>query len=194
MSQAVDPEVSRAKFEREVAEYRSMEDTFVKRGWWLMQAAFPIVKVAYLTTKTRPSMLALAVRVDFNDYDLRPPSVKFVDPFDDRELGFHELLTKLPRLEPAMTDEAVAAAKAGVGSVSIQMLIQGYPGLPGFLCLPGIREYHDNPGHTGDAWLLHRDKGDGRLFNILDVIWRYGSNQLDAVGFAMMLQQSDYPR
>ena len=96
--------MSRAKFEREVAEYRSMEDTYVKRGWWLMQAAFPVVKVALLTTRTRPAMLALAVRIDFTDYDLRPLSVKFIDPFDDRELGFHELMTHLPRIDPAMTD------------------------------------------------------------------------------------------
>ncbi|WP_306919914.1 putative metal-binding protein [Rhizobium mesoamericanum] len=32
-----------------------------------------------------------------------------------------------------------------------------------FLCMAGVREYHDNPAHSGDPWLLHRGSGEGRL-------------------------------
>ena len=43
-----------------------------------------------------------------------------------------------------------------------------------FLCLPGIKEYHDHPGHTGDPWELHRPAGAGRLVRLLEVITKYG--------------------
>ena len=36
--QYVDPAVSRAKFEREIAEYRSFEADYRARGWFLVKA------------------------------------------------------------------------------------------------------------------------------------------------------------
>lgn len=61
------------------------------------------------------------------------------------------------------------------GSVPLTNLLQSnrpddYP----FICLPGVREYHDNPAHTGDSWLLHRGSGEGSLAFILEKIWVYG--------------------
>jgi hypothetical protein len=32
-----------------------------------------------------------------------------------------------------------------------------------FLCIAGVREYHDHPGHSGDSWDLHRTTGAGRV-------------------------------
>ncbi|RUY35501.1 hypothetical protein EN981_26380, partial [Mesorhizobium sp. M7A.F.Ca.CA.001.13.2.1] len=43
-----------------------------------------------------------------------------------------------------------------------------------FLCMAGVREYHDNPAHSGDPWLLHRGSGEGCLAFILDKIIKYG--------------------
>ena len=39
-----------------------------------------------------------------------------------------------------------------------------------FLCLRGIREYHDHPQHTGDEWLLYKDKMN--MFSIVMSLWR----------------------
>lgn len=39
----VDPAVSRAKFDRELAQYRALEDDYLRRGWWLLKAEFPEV-------------------------------------------------------------------------------------------------------------------------------------------------------
>lgn len=43
-----------------------------------------------------------------------------------------------------------------------------------FLCMRGVREYHRHPAHTGDAWLLHRGRGEGRLIAILSAIHDHG--------------------
>ena len=43
-----------------------------------------------------------------------------------------------------------------------------------FLCMRGVREYHRHPAHTGDAWLLHRGRGEGALSAILSAIHDHG--------------------
>jgi len=59
--------------------------------------------------------------------------------------------------------------------VAQQPLMQWYgPDDTPFLCVAGVREYHDHPGHSGDAWELHRKSGAGRLVRLLDAITRYG--------------------
>ncbi len=42
-------------------------------------------------------------------------------------------------------------------------------GLP-FLCVPGVREYHEQPIHEGDDWLLHR--GSCGLPYVVEAIWK----------------------
>ena len=43
-----------------------------------------------------------------------------------------------------------------------------------FLCIAGVKEYHDHPGHSGDPWEMHRSSGGGRLIRLLEVISKYG--------------------
>lgn len=43
-----------------------------------------------------------------------------------------------------------------------------------FLCMRGVREYHRHPAHTGDAWLLHRGRGEGSLAAMLSAIHDHG--------------------
>ena len=43
-----------------------------------------------------------------------------------------------------------------------------------FLCIAGVKEYHDHPGHSGDPWEIHRSSGGGRLVRLLEVISKYG--------------------
>jgi len=42
-----------------------------------------------------------------------------------------------------------------------------------FFCIRGIREYHNHPYHTGDAWLLYRGTGIGNLNYILDQLYNH---------------------
>src|SRR5206468_200187 len=53
-NQFVDPEVSRRKFDQEIAEYRRLEPTHLRRGWWLLSAEFPTVLVAFAAPQLRP--------------------------------------------------------------------------------------------------------------------------------------------
>ncbi len=57
-----------------------------------------------------------------------------------------------------------------------------------FVCLQGVREYHDNPGHTGDSWWLHRAAGAGRIVRLLELISRYGTEQMVDVQYRIQLQ------
>lgn len=194
--QVVDPAVSRAKFDREIAAYREMEATYRKRGWLLLDADFPEVCVAFAATKLRPSPMVAAVVIDFTDYDLRPLSVRFVDPFTREPLTMRNINFMMLR-RPAMPPE-VFEAMVQQGGVSPANILQsnGLDDHP-FICLPGVREYHENPAHSGDSWLLHRASGEGCLAFILDKIWTYGVEpvsafqiqmQTNAVGVAFNLQ------
>lgn len=193
MSQVVEASVSRTKFEREVAAYRAIEPTLVARGWWLMKAEFPIVEVGFVTVNMRPAVLLIAVRLDFTDYDLQPISVRFIDPFTGQVLKHGEVATPLMKRDPAMTTEQVQEAQKGVAEWMVQPLAQALPGEPAFLCLPGVREYHDHPAHSGDPWELHRASGEGRMFNILEKVWRYGTDPIAQIAFGIQFQAREVP-
>ncbi|KUR78069.1 putative metal-binding protein [Novosphingobium sp. FSW06-99] len=194
MTQVADPAVSRRKFDAEVGNLRANQAMMIDRGIWIMNATFPYVKVAFATVNMKPRMIATTIKVDFTDYDARPLSVKFVDAFEDRELMFGELLTNLPKRAPSPMPQIIGPD--GQPQIQLTTLCQAYgPDKPAFLCLPGVREYHDHPGHSGDAWELHRASGEGSLFSIIDVVWRYGSSPINQLGIQTMIQitQAEYP-
>ena len=57
-----------------------------------------------------------------------------------------------------------------------------------FVCLQGVREYHDNPGHTGDPWWLHRAKGMGGICRLLDLLSKYGTEAMREAEYQMKLE------
>jgi hypothetical protein len=194
MSQVDVTSVSRAKFDREVAAYRSIEPTLIARGWWLMKAEFPIVEVGFVTVNMRPAVLLFAVRIDFTDYDLKPLSVRFIDPFTKKILLGAEMPAPLLKRDPAMTQEQVEAARAGQAEWMAQPLALAMPGEPAFLCLPGVLEYHEHPAHSGDPWELHRASGEGRMNNILEKIWRHGTDPVIQLGMALQFHFREIPQ
>ncbi|MCD9824057.1 putative metal-binding protein [Bradyrhizobium japonicum] len=186
----VDPEVSRAKFDREVAAYRNLEATYRKRGWLLLDAEFPEIFVVFAATKLRPAPIVAAVVVDFTDYDLQPPSVRFVDPFTREKLLASNVQFQMLRRPPmpGIPPEAMAALMQQGGLQLSSMIQANRPDDYPFICLPGVREYHDNPAHTGDSWLLHRGSGEGSLVFILEKIWMYGVDPLSTYNFQIQAQ------
>jgi hypothetical protein len=195
VTQVVDPAVSRAKFEAEVGRFNSHHSSYTKRGWWMMRAEFPIVEIAFLATKIRPPVVTLTARFDFTDFDLKPLSVKFIDPFTGLEVTAEQLHSRMKRLDPSIPPEVGAAMLQHGQMPPHQELIQAYPGQPGFLCLPGVREYHEHSAHSGDPWELHRDTGEGSMLQIADKIWQYGSDPFDRVNIELRqsYQQSLLP-
>ncbi|MBY5720602.1 hypothetical protein HFO33_29105 [Rhizobium leguminosarum] len=190
--QFVDEAVSRRKFEREVAQYRQLEDTYRRRGWFLLEATFPTVLVLFAALKVQPVPLVCAVRLDFTNYDLVPPSVTFVDPSTGTVLPMKSLGFQLLRLNGlADASPEIVTTLAQQQRLALQSLLQAHsPDEIPFLCLPGVREYHDHPAHTGDSWLLHRRSGEGSLHFILEQIWASGINPIQTINY--QIQQMSF--
>ena len=173
--QYVEPTVSRAKFDREAAEYRSFEADYMARGWFLLKAEWPEVVVLLASTKTSPPTIVTAVRFDYTNYDAEPPSVRLIDPFSGRCLLNNELPVRLRR---ATGEQEVPLPVPGGPMMQVRMaqdLMQAHsPDEPPFLCIAGVKEYHDHPGHSGDPWEIHRSAGEGRLVRLLGVVSKYG--------------------
>lgn len=181
--QVVDPDVSAAKFEREVDEFRMLAEDYGHRGWFLAEAEFPTALVLLAAPQLKPPPVVTGVAFDYSDYDLRPPSVRLVNPFTREPWAEAELPTRLRRRTEG-DGLAVPGLQLPPGMqpptlVHEQPLVQAYPGETPFLCIPGVREYHDHAAHSGDAWELHRPSGAGRLIRLLEVLDTYGLRPLN---------------
>jgi len=158
----VDPEVTRRKFQTELELWRA-HSLHRDRGWLLLgqDEALPSAEIAFLAkvaTSTGPGPLPVvvcAIRLTYDNYDLWPPSLTFIDIFSRKPSRPHV--------------RAFVSTPEGPRDV----LIDGHPTTnQPFLCLPGIREYHSHPQHSGDDWLLHRPAREGSLTNICERMWR----------------------
>jgi hypothetical protein len=174
----VDPAISRRKFDREIEQFRAERKSHHRRGVWLMDATFPDAFFILTATQTKPyPMVAFGVVINFENYDVEPPSVRFVhpvtgDPLKKRELP-HLLVTEVKR---------VMVAPGQIMEAPNRWLANGFDEeVPAFVCLQGVREYHNHPGHSGDSWWLHRKGGAGTLFYIVDQLARYGVDGIRGV-------------
>lgn len=189
--QVVDPAVSRDKFAAEIAAYRLIEKEQQKRGWWMLEASFPIVFVVFATPQLKPAAVICGVLLDFTNYDLEPPSVRLVNPFTRAPYAMKDLPTALFRRQVVAMPALAASLPPGMPSVPMQFaqrvpLMQAHdPNEIPFLCVPGVREYHAHPAHSGDSWLVHRGSGVGTLYNILQTIYQYGVQPITSYGVAL---------
>ena len=198
--QFADPAVSRRKFDREIAEFRSQADEYRRRGWLLEEAEFPHALVILATAKTQPISILCGVWFDYSNYDAAPPSVRLVHPLTREPYKWSEVPTRLPRMPTppgvaqalppgvaqALPPGVAQALPPGVAQTLAQGVAQAQLVVPiplmqaygdddiPFLCLAGVREYHEHPAHSGDHWLSHRTSGAGRLVRLLEVISKYG--------------------
>lgn len=184
-AQFVDPFVSRQKFDREIAEFRSQAEEYGRRGWFLVRADFPSALVILATAKTQPIAIVCGVWFDYTNYDAAPPSVRLVHPLTCVPYKHGELPTQLLRSQPG--SEAPAMIQGNVLHVQPpQPLMQGYgPDDIPFLCVAGVREYHEHPAHSGDHWELYRPTGGGRLIRLLEIVSKYGLEPI--VGFNVQM-------
>lgn len=174
-NQYVDPTVSRTKFERELVEYRQQREHYLRRGWLLLEAEFPRILVIFAAPNLNPAAVIMGVQFDYSNYDAEPPSVKLVKPFSGEPFKAKELPTTLNRSLPPKELEVPGIPNQKMQINPVQPYVQSYgPDEIPFLCIQGVREYHNHPAHSGDAWELHRVSGAGRLVRLLEVIYRYG--------------------
>ncbi len=195
-SQFVDPRVSRAKFDREIAEYHDLGSDYRRRGWLLVRAEFPWILVVLAAPQLKPPAIVTGVAFDYTNYDMRPPSVRLVDPFTGNPYKAKELPTHLKRsVESA--GPPIPGLQLPLGAearfVAQQPLMQWYgPDDTPFLCIAGVREYHDHPGHSGDAWELHRRSGAGRFVRLLETITKYGVQPIADYQISLQLRISGF--
>ena len=185
--QYVDPSVSRCKFDRELTEYRALGEQYRRRGWFLLDFEFPKVLVAFCARNVTPAAVVMGISFDYTNYDAAPPSVRIVNPFTEELYKFKDLPSPLHRALPGQ-ELSLPGMPPGqkVLIPGVQPYMQGYgPDDVPFLCVAGVREYHEHPAHSGDLWELHRPSGAGRLVRLLDIIYRYGVEPI--VGFNVQL-------
>lgn len=171
----VPAEVSTAKLDREIEHWQENRELYRRRGWVLVSRDGLIVDVAFtaqvqVSTSAAPLPIVTAcIRLDYSDYDLEPPSLTFID-----------LQSGKPHFPHV---QALILTEEGPRD----LLIRAHPQtkLP-FLCIPGTREYHSHPQHSGDSWLLHRSRRAGALAVICDQVWR--SMARNVFGFRVTVQ------
>lgn len=157
-----------------------------KQGIWILRSEYPIVFVAILTPQPVPAFPAVlaAVHIDFTDYDVRPPSVRFVDPFTERYLTAAEIRWPFFKANEVVQGSADNPIKAMQQVSYVQSFNHERP----FLCVPGVREYHDCSGHSGDSWFLHRGTKPNVLVHLLTMLQRYGSGAVGGVNYQVVAQ------
>lgn len=133
---------------------------------------------AFMAPRITPPVVAFGVSLDFTNYDVWPPSVQIVHPFTGEPYKIEQIPTPFPRL---VTNEA--------NQPTYVTLAQAYePGEVPFICLPGVREYHQHPLHTGDQWLLIRNTPAGTVSSVLEPLYEYGSSVLIAINYEVKLK------
>jgi Predicted metal binding domain len=182
--QYADPELSRTKFEREIEEFRSVEQDYRSRGWFLIEAAYPRAVVLMTAPQIKPSPVVFTAVFDYSNYDAEPPSVQLVDSFSGVPYLARELPVAMMRDLSSQPD--VARPIAPQMPMLTQYMVSHSPDEVPFLCIAGVREYHQHPAHSGDSWELHRATGAGRLVRLLDILYKYGTQAIK--GYAVQVQ------
>jgi hypothetical protein len=86
---------------------------------------------------------AFGVRVDLRGYDQQAPSITFRDPLT-WELAPYDLLPRAQIIDDPTKPRLV--------------LLDAHPTAKRpFLCIRGVREYHEHPQHNGEDWAMYRD-------------------------------------
>jgi hypothetical protein len=127
----IDAEVSRLKFARALAVVDGgAADLVAGSKWEVVGRTYPIFEVVW----THPrSGRRVGFRFFFEDWDAIAPSLELFDPASGTPLTWGQW----PK---------------NIWSVGNEHPLTKKP----FLCLRGIREYHDHPSHLGDSWAALR--------------------------------------
>lgn len=174
----VDRQVAQAKFARELDILDAHEATLSGRGMWVRNRRFPFVDVMFTAQKPlrifdRKGGLVVPIlgarsfgaRFDLEDFDLTAPSVTFREPGDWRVMqpgglaGYLEIAGEQKR---------------------VLLLHPIHKRL--FLCVQGVREYHEHPDHTNDDWLSHRQ--EGALLRAVESVWTTCVDNVAPIGTA----------
>jgi hypothetical protein len=171
--QLVDPAISRAKLDAELESWREHANGYLQRGMLLLRAEGLEVDVAFAGCLPFGGavlpVIAPTIRLNFDNYDLWAPSLRFIDFFTGRE-----------------TPSPIPATIAAPDGSNRHLLIERSDGRQ-FLCVQGTREYHEHSDHDGDLWELHRGTGRGTLAAICEDVLATMTSTIAGVGFQMQV-------
>ncbi len=173
--QYADEDVTRSKFNSQVERFIKLEGDWRSRGVFMIRNSFPKLQFLFTAKKLQPPSVVFCVEIDFTNFDVEPLSVRFIEPFSGEYLTRQQIginfwqLNLPPNFQPGMP-------------IAPLDLLQGRPQDIPFMCIRGVREYHQHPAHTGDSWLLYRTSGVGSLGYILDQLYNYSIEQLQSYG------------
>lgn len=176
----VDPEISRAKLQREVDAWRANEADYRGRGWLLVRHDDLTVELAFLGRiplgAAQVPIILPTIRLEYENYDLWPPSMTFIDIFTG-DSGDPQL------------SQAFLVTETGPRNI----LLRNADG-KAFLCVPGTREFHDHPQHTGEPWALFRSRKMGALAVVAERVWQSMTQTIQGIGFQPILGQGLPPQ
>lgn len=195
----MDIEVAGEKFDAEVRMFKDRAVEHARRGILLIDASFPKAFAAFAFPAIRPAHLLFGVELDFTNYDLWPPSVTFTDPLtrepwpNGAVSPVQVIIPGTAKPQPLFLRYRPDPNNQGHFILEQPVICQGQQG-PAFLCMRGVREYHEHPAHSGDSWLQYRGSGIGTLFYVLDKIHEYSIAHLGGMQIGLSYVSAGPPQ
>lgn len=176
----IDSSVEKIKFDAEVSRLRANEERLRGMGVWIAKTSAPHIDLLVIPRHVARFGVPVAspgsiivpgqvqvqqfdvtslagrpvgLRLDLTGYDVQPPSVAFLDPFEWKPLRYDALPLGMLADDPAKPQ---------------QIVLDQHPAThQPFVCSRGFREYHEHPQHDGDDWMIYRS-----ALNILVLVER----------------------
>jgi hypothetical protein len=199
-SQFTDLSVTRKKFALQAQSFLKRAADYRKEGIICVSLEFPVFEFVFLakaSSFTVPINLQhpngqfesgqinihreipfylFSIRLDYSNFDTQPPSLRFIEPFTSqltKALGTVPIITPGQQNKNSIIDKKFETQN--------QSLLIDDPEGKLFICLRGLREYHEHPQHNGDSWYLYRLKGKGDVLTILDQLQVYAVANYNAL-------------
>lgn len=170
--QYVDPEVTKIKFNQEIREFKRLENEYRKKGVICFKITPLSINLLFAIPSIMPQPIAFAVKIDYTNWDVEPPSIRFIDPFTEHILQREEIKINFYQVK-----DKNAIRILPNGHLAELDLLQGANGIVPFFCIQGVREYHNHPAHSGNSWMLYRKKEEGKLCVLIDQLYSHSIAQ-----------------
>jgi hypothetical protein len=157
--QLADPAVTRAKFDWDLAHYRSEEAAQRRQGVLLIRADFPQVLLAFAMPGRPMSPILFGALIDYTDYDHTAPSIELVDPLTEQPY-------KADQLPAALTRTVITLQDTGSHAVIVPLVNRAR--IPMGIRIPGSRDYYEHPAVGRHAWAAARVSDAGSLTALVD--------------------------
>lgn len=118
------------------------------RGWTMHSRVWPTLDLSF----RHPERQELRVRMNCDDWNDTPPSVDLLAPDG-------HFLTALPTQRPGATSPIFNGSAHHLTTRP-------------FVCMVGVREYHNHPSHVSDVWSNFKHLPSYSLGEIVTQLWR----------------------